>query len=266
MRRLPAAWRSAHPVPRRLDSRLVRGSFVSGDPARQLFGDAPAAAELLLEVGELAARVLQEEPTAESEESGQEIAEQDEREQPDRPAVAGNEEVPVRDQEATLVEQVEPQSDEDDRRGKEGIGEHHSLPESLVLAEVRDRETQRVDRDDRVRNVLLDDKYQMRDVALAPGLQALVPGEVDLLEVDRRLVRGSPQVLDRDVLDRDIDLVAVSGGEGLDDLALSVRLDGRVGEPPVQEIERRRIVLPDRRLAPAPSARSGWPLLDSRFD
>ena len=59
-------------------------------------------------MGELAARVLQEEPPAESEESGQEIAEQDEREQPDRPAVAGNEEVPVRDQEATLVEQVEP--------------------------------------------------------------------------------------------------------------------------------------------------------------
>ena len=105
--------------------------------------------------------------------------------------------------------------------------------------------------------MLLHDKYQMRDVALAPGLQALVPGEVDLLEVDRRLVRGRPQVLDRDVLDRDVDLVALSGEEGLDRLALAVRLDGRVGEPPVQVIERRRIVLPDRRLAPAPSARSG---------
>src|SRR5207249_7237017 len=38
------------------------------------------------------------------EESGQEVAEQDECEQPDRPAVAVDEEVPVRDQEATLVE------------------------------------------------------------------------------------------------------------------------------------------------------------------
>ena len=216
-----------------------------------------AAAELSLELGELAPRVLQEEPPAESEESGQEIAEQDECEQPDRPAVAGNEEVPVRDQEATLVEQVKPQSDEDDRRGKEGIGEHRSLPKSLVLAEVRDRQSERVDRDDRVRDVLLDDKYQMRDVALAPGLEPLVPGEVDLLEVDRRLVRRRPQVLDRDVLDRNVDLVAFPVKECLDRLAVAVRFDGRVGEPPVQEIERRRIVLPDRRLAPAPSARSG---------
>jgi len=112
--------------------------------------------------------------------------------------------------------------------------------------------------------VLLDDKYQVRDVALAPGLEPLVPGEVDLLEVDRRLVRGSPQVLDRDVLDRDVDLVAVSGEEGLDDLALAVRLDGRVGEPPVQEIARRRIVLPDRRLAPTSGAVAS-PLLVSRF-
>ena len=84
-----------------------------------------------------------------------------------------------------------------------------------------------------------------------------MPGEVDLLEVDRRLVRGSPQVLDRDVLDRDVDLVAVSGEEGLDDPALAVRLDGRVGEPSVQEVERRRIVLPGRPLAPTPSERSG---------
>ena len=97
--------------------------------------------------------------------------------------------------------------------------------------------------------MLLDDKDQMRDVAL-------VPGKVDLLEVDRRLVRRRPQVLDRDVLDRDVDLVAVSGEEGLDRLALAVRLDGRVGEPPVQEVERRRIVLPDRRFAPATSALS----------
>ena len=73
----------------------------------------------------------------------------------------------------------------------------------------------------------------------------------------RRLVRRSPQVLDRDVLDRDVDVVAVSGEEGLDDPALAVRLDGRVGEPSVQEVERRRIVLPGRPLAPTPSERSG---------
>ena len=91
----------------------------------------------------------------------------------------------------------------------------------------------------------------MGDVALAADLEVVVLREVDLFKVDGGAVGRLAEVVDGDILDGDLDLVASRREERLDGLVLAVGLDGGVGEAAVEEIERLGPGLADGRAPPA---------------
>src|SRR5713101_1487873 len=103
------------------------------------------------------------------------------------------------------------------------------LLEGLVLAEIRDHKAERVDRNHRVRDVVPHRENEVADVLFALRFGVVGRGVVDFFEIDRGPVRGLPQVLDRDVLDVDLNLFGGAGQELLDGLAFLVGFDDRAG-------------------------------------
>src|SRR5260370_42227947 len=77
--------------------------------------------------------------------------------------------------------------------------------ECLVLAKVRDRESEWVHWNHGVRHMVLHDKDELADVRFTSYFAMVRWGVVDLLEIDRRTIRRLPHVLERDVLHAHID-------------------------------------------------------------
>src|SRR5579863_117203 len=107
----------------------------------------------------------------------------------------------------------------------------------LVFAEVRDCQSQRIDRNPRIRDAVPNHEDEARDVFLAAGFCMICARVVDLFEVDGRFVRRLPQVLDGDVLDLDLDFVALTGEKGFNRFGLLVGFYGRVRETAVEEVK-----------------------------
>jgi len=125
-----------------------------------------------------------------------------------------------------------------------------------VLTEVRDREAQGVDGNERVGHAVLDDEDDVRDEPLACPLDVVAWGDVDLLEIDGGPEGPRAQIFEGDVLDGDLDLLRPAGQKRLDGATLLVGGHGGVGQPPVKEVEGRGVVL-DRILRLNPGAAAG---------
>ena len=115
-----------------------------------------------------------------------------------------------------------------------------------VLTEVRDREAQGVDGNERVGHAVLDDEDDVRDEPLACPLDVVAWGDVDLLEIDGGLEGPRAQIFEGDVLDGDLDLLRPAGQKRLDGATLLVGGHSGVGQPPVKEVEGRGVVLASR--------------------
>ena len=115
--------------------------------------------------------------------------------------------------------------------------------EGLVDAEVRDGQPQRIDEHHGVRNLVAEHERDLRDERLALLLLPAAGAVVDLLEVHGRLVRRVLELVERDVLDLDLDLVAMAGQERLDGLRALVLGDRGVRQRGVEEVQRLRVAL-----------------------
>src|SRR5207253_820738 len=108
-------------------------------------------------------------------------------------------------------------------------GRSKSSDEGLVLSEVGDGEPERVDGNEVVRDAVFDDEQNVGYVLFASRF-LVVRTVVDLLEIDRGMVGGRAQILDRNIGDLDVILLALAGEERLDGLGLLVGFDERVSE------------------------------------
>src|ERR1700720_4016430 len=100
-------------------------------------------------------------------------------------AVSLDQQRPVGDQEPALIEQKEPCCHEQNRGRAENVSDHGKLLlKCLVLAEVGDRQAQRIDWNHRVGNDVLDDEDKVRRVLLALQFRSVTVVVIHALEVD----------------------------------------------------------------------------------
>src|SRR5712692_7685139 len=122
-----------------------------------------------------------------------------------------------------------------------------ALLESLVCAEIGDRQTEGIDRNIGIVDVLFDDKNKVRNVALAARLGMRAGRVKHPLELDRGLVRRLAEVLNGNVFDLDLDLFGLARNEGLNGFRFPVDLHERLSQAAVQKIQGARVVFLDCR-------------------
>src|SRR5215469_14513971 len=117
--------------------------------------------------------------------------------------------------------------------------------ERLVLAEIRDRQTQWINGDELVRNAGLKDKYEVRGIKVALELAVIRRRVVNEVEVHTRAIRRILQLFERYLLHVDIDLRGRGVGEEFPhNVVLVVRIENAARELAVQKVDRfRKIIL-----------------------
>src|SRR6266852_3623487 len=119
--------------------------------------------------------------------------------------------------------------------------------ERLVFAEIGDGHPERIDRDQFVGDICLENEDKIRGVEIAFQF-AMVGGRVvDHVEIDASAVRRVLHLFERDFLHVDVDLGGGSvGKEFTDDVVLAVGVENAVGELAVEEEERLREIVLNR--------------------
>src|SRR5215475_8184575 len=116
--------------------------------------------------------------------------------------------------------------------------------EGLILSEVADRQTQRIDGNQLVWHASLKDENEVRGVEVAFQFTMIGRRVVNEVEVDARAVRRILQLFQRDFLYVDIDLRSRGVSEEFaDDVVFAIGVENAVGELTFQKVERLRKVI-----------------------
>src|SRR5215475_6410205 len=124
--------------------------------------------------------------------------------------------------------------------------------ESLILAKVRDREPQRIDGYQIIRNARLEDEHEVRGIKIALQLAVFSRRVVDQIKIDTSAVGGILQLFERDFLYVHIDLGRGSVHQEFpNDVVLAIGIEDAIRELSVEEVERlREIILDGVAIAP----------------
>src|SRR5580704_8544852 len=137
---------------------------------------------------------------------------------------------------------------QDDGDGQhECVRNHRCSLEGLVLAEIRDRKAQRIDRNKFVRNIALKNKHEIGGIQVTLDLAVIRGRVIDHVKVHTSLVGWGLHVFESDFLHINVDFG--DGGvrdELLNDIVLAVGVDDAVRKLAVQEIEGLRKVILNR--------------------
>ena len=124
--------------------------------------------------------------------------------------------------------------------------------ERLVFAEVGDGHAERIDRDQFVGDIGLENKDKIRGVEVALQFAMIGGRVVNHVEIDTSAIRRILHLFERDFLHVDVDLWGGGIGEKFpDDVAFTVDVENAVGELAVEEEERLREIVLNRVAVPA---------------
>jgi hypothetical protein len=197
-----------------------------------------AAVDLLVEMGELAPSVAQEELALDPDSESQNVHEQQCRVGCDGLPVTMEDQAAPGHEELQLVHQTKAQREKNQRGDKNGIGiAWHSVPKRLIFVDVTDNNAERIGKQHRIRYFIAEAINDIRCPALT-ALHLVVAKRIeDFFKLDVSAIRSLPHIVEHHGLDFD---VCVRGAgveqEGLKRLGNSYRistaagaLDGRGG-------------------------------------
>src|SRR5271154_6986905 len=212
--------------------------------------------KLLVEMREFSAGVFEEEFAVQSEGEREDVDKENRTVDQDCRAIEPEQDALIGNKVGQRLHTPEAKSQDDGDGQHECVRNHRCSLEGLVLAEIRDRKAQRIDRNKLVRNVALKNKHKIRRIEVTLDLAVIRGRVIDHVKIHTCLVGRGLHVFERDFLHINVDFG--DGGvrdELLNDIVLVVGVDDAVRKLDVQEIEGLRKVVLDR-VAVAPVVKS----------